>query len=386
MLKICHLADIHLGYRKYLRTSALGVNQREVDVAASFKEAILKIGQLNPDLVIIAGDLFHQIRPSNQTVTFAFRELRRLTSSVKTKVVIVSGNHETPKRSDTGNILKLFEEIPNIFVADSSQVTFAFKDISCAVTCLPHATLERNKINITAEDSCKYNLLVAHGQIGDSWISEFGGAEKDLAELSPNEFDYVALGHIHVQKQVGFNTWFSGATDHTSTNIWSESESPKGFLEVDLPQKKVRFHSLSSPRDVITLPPILGNTCSTSEDLIYKIKDSLENISGGIDGRIIRLQVLDLPKELYRQMKHKELKDYKQRALHLHLDIKFLSVENAALNDKSLMSSLKSGLSLKDQLIRFAKTLPPAESVNSEDLINVYESLFKKLEVKNEAS
>ena len=39
-LTVCHLADIHLGYRRYNRLSKNGQNQRELDVNLAFHEAI----------------------------------------------------------------------------------------------------------------------------------------------------------------------------------------------------------------------------------------------------------------------------------------------------------------------------------------------------------
>lgn len=58
--------------------SPRGINQREADVNVAFQEAITRIISLKPDVTIIAGDLFHAVRPSNTVVTFCFRQLRRL--------------------------------------------------------------------------------------------------------------------------------------------------------------------------------------------------------------------------------------------------------------------------------------------------------------------
>jgi DNA repair exonuclease SbcCD nuclease subunit len=111
LITICHLADVHLGYRRYNRLTKTGLNQREVDVSLAFQEAITRIISLRPDIVVIAGDLFHSVRPSNAVVTFCFRQLRRLTRESGAQVVIVGGNHEAPKRVDTGSVLQIFSEI-----------------------------------------------------------------------------------------------------------------------------------------------------------------------------------------------------------------------------------------------------------------------------------
>ena len=57
-LKVCHLSDIHLGYRKYQKLAKSGINQRELDVALAFREAIDRVIGLAPQLVLFSGDIF----------------------------------------------------------------------------------------------------------------------------------------------------------------------------------------------------------------------------------------------------------------------------------------------------------------------------------------
>lgn len=318
-IKIIHLADVHLGYRRYTKLDKNGVNQREVDVAASFREAITRIIARKPNIVIIAGDLFHSVRPSNATVTFCFRELRRLSVGVKCPIVIAAGNHETPKRNDTGSILQLFSEIENVFVADLKAERFTFKDMGVSVFCLPHAALlTPGEIEVRALDEVPTNILVTHAQV-DNWVSDFGGVECALARFSPHEWDYIALGHVHIYKNISLNASYSGSTEHTSASIWSEASTNKGFLEVVLPECKRTFHSLTSPREVLVLDPIISKGDSP-EELVSRIEESLSVVPGGIDGKIIRLEVRDIPREVYRLLDHKKLRQLRNKALHLSLE------------------------------------------------------------------
>src|SRR5690606_5572789 len=66
---IAHLADLHLGYRAYARLAAGGINARERDVALAFRAALDRIIELRADLVLVAGDVFHTVRPSNAAIT-----------------------------------------------------------------------------------------------------------------------------------------------------------------------------------------------------------------------------------------------------------------------------------------------------------------------------
>ena len=107
-MRIAHLADMHLGFRQFQRLDASGVNQREVDVAAAFRRAVDAVIAQRPDAVVLAGDLFHSVRPTNRAIIEAFTGLRRLREALPAApVVLIAGNHDTPRSVEAGSILKL---------------------------------------------------------------------------------------------------------------------------------------------------------------------------------------------------------------------------------------------------------------------------------------
>lgn len=379
-LRVCHMADVHLGYRRYNKLSKSGLNQRELDVNVAFQEAITRIISLKPDVTIIAGDLFHAVRPSNSIVTFCFRQLRRLARDTRAPVVIVAGNHETPKRADTGSVLQLFSEIENVYVAESGFEVFTFRDKSLAVSCLPHtALLELDTVTLRADDTCAHNILVVHGQVNERWISDFGGAEVELKALAPHEWDYIALGHVHIHRPVALNAAYSGALEHTANNIWSEASIGKGFLEVLLPGGKRTFHPLTSPREIAVLEPLEVEGAEPG-DVMELIRDRLESIPGGMDGKIVRLEVRGITRETYRHLDHKELRVLRARALNLTLDITFAS--QSAL-PRSVGQAGK-GL-LKDQLREFSKSFE-VPGATQDEIGSLLESYVARVEAKYEAS
>ncbi|MGC8834842.1 MAG: metallophosphoesterase family protein, partial [Armatimonadota bacterium] len=91
-MRILHFADVHLGYRAYSRVTEQGINQREADVFKAFESALEAMANLQPDLVLLAGDLFHVVRPSNLVIHHAFRRLQRFAEKVKCPVVMIAGN------------------------------------------------------------------------------------------------------------------------------------------------------------------------------------------------------------------------------------------------------------------------------------------------------
>jgi exonuclease SbcD len=374
------MADVHLGYRRYNKLSKLGVNQRELDVNLAFQEAITRIISLKPDVTIIAGDLFHAVRPSNSIVTFCFRQLRRLARDTRAPVIIVAGNHETPKRVDTGSVLQLFSEIENVYVAESGYEVFTFKDKGLAVSCLPHtALLDLSTVSLRADDRFAHNILVVHGQVNERWVSDFGGAEVELKALAPHEWDYIALGHVHIHRPVALNAAYSGALEHTSNNIWSEASVGKGFLEVSLPGGKRTFHPLTSPREVVVLEALEVEGLEPQE-VMGVIKERLDSIAGGMDGKIVRLEVRGLSRETYRHLDHKELRVLRSRALNLNLDITFASTTPHARS----VGQAGKGL-LKDQLREFSKSFE-VPGASHEEIGSLLESYVARVEAKYEAS
>lgn len=379
-LRVCHLSDVHLGYRRYSKLAKSGLNQREVDINLAFQEAVTRIASLKPDLVIIAGDLFHSVRPSNSVVTFCFRQLRKLAREGGAPIVIVGGNHEAPKRVDTGSVLQLFSEIEGVHVADTGVEVFTFPEKSVSVTCLPHAAvLNLANTSLRADDRFTHNILVAHAQVNEDWVSDFGGVEVELKALSPHEWDYIALGHVHMQRVVGLNAVYSGALEHTSTNIWAEAREVKGFLEVHLPTAKRTFHPLTSPREVVVLEPIDASGMEPHL-LMEKITESVEGVAGGVEGKIVRLSIRNISRETYKNLDHKALRALRSKALHLTLDIVFVSTSA----DVRAMAQPGKGM-LKDQLIEFSKSWD-VPGVSHEELSKVLVGYLTKVEASHEAS
>jgi len=377
---ICHLSDVHLGYRRYNRLTKAGLNQREVDVNLAFQESVTRIITLRPDIVIIAGDLFHSVRPSNSVVTFCFRQLRRLARESSAQIVIVGGNHEAPKRVDTGSVLQLFSEIEGVHVADAAKEVFSFPEKGISVTCLPHASLANiSNLSLRADDRFPHNILAVHAQVNEGWVSDFGGAEVDLRALAPHEWDYIALGHVHVHRVVGLQAVYSGALEHTSANIWGEARELKGFLEVSLPSGKRTFHALTSPRDVVVLEPVDGVGLEP-QALMARISDRVDEVAGGLEGKIVRLSLLNISRESYKNLDHKMLRQIRSRALHLTLDISFTSTAGDVKN----MNKPGQGL-LRDQLIDFSKTWE-VPGVSQEEIADVLGRYLSKVEATHEAS
>lgn len=335
---VAHLADLHLGYRAYHRLAAGGVNVRERDVSLAFRAAVDRIVELRPDLVLVAGDVFHSVRPSNAAIADAFRQFARLSALLgEVPIVIIAGNHDSPRAVETGSILRLFAEIPNVVAVDDEARSVYLEPLDTSVLCLPHsALLSAERPPMLPDPTARTNILMLHATVAgtdldDSLrrLSEYGGVIVDVDAIGPDRWDYVALGHYHLTAQVAQNMWYPGGIERTSNNVWEEASSEKGFLVYDTSARSATFHAVPT-RTVIDLPRISALRGSPdapeasrfygAAELDEKIEQTIAAVPGGIHGKIVRLVITDLPRDLLRELDHRRIRQYRADALHFHLD------------------------------------------------------------------
>ncbi len=328
-MRLVHLADLHLGFRQYQRLTSAGLNQREADVAGTFARAVDQIIALRPDLIVIGGDIFHMVRPSNPAILHAFRTMSRLVDALPASpVVMVAGNHDAPRTSEAGCILQLFREL-GVYVADTRAERFEFPAHNTAVLAVPDVPgLERPAL--LPEGDARWQVLLLHGEIAGILPPHAAPAERAVVEipasaLHAERWGYVALGHYHVYRQIAANAWYSGSLDYTSSNPWGELAEErnntvpgKGFIEHDLASGRHTFHSVTPSRPIFDLEPLSG-AGRTPAELDALIADRLASL-GDLDDAVVRLVVRDVHRHVVRDLDYRALRAYKRRALHFQLD------------------------------------------------------------------
>ena len=329
-MRLVHLSDLHLGFRQYQRQTPTGINQREADVAASFARAIDRVISLQPDIVVLGGDIFHTVRPTNPAILHGFHQFSRLRQSLPgTPIVMVAGNHDTPRSTETGCILRLFRPLGiDVVEAAAQRLTFPALELSVlAVPDLPGGP----RVALDPDPSTRHNVLLLHGEVEGMLPAHLARADRSDVEISREQlglpgWSYVALGHYHVYREIAPNAYYSGSVDYTSANPWGElleereiGVPGKGLIEHDLETGVHTFHPLEPARQLLDLPPVSARGMSAG-DLDAAIRAAVEAAPGGIDEQIVRLVVRDVPRHIARELDHKALRDYKRRALHFHLD------------------------------------------------------------------
>jgi DNA repair protein SbcD/Mre11 len=342
-VKLAHLADLHLGFRQFDRQTPKGTNQREADIAEVFRRAVDDLLEQKPDLIVIAGDIFHSVRPTNAAILFFFRALHRLRTGLPgVPIVAVAGEHDTPRSTETGTILRLYEAL-GVDIAIEEPRRIVYPKLDCAVLAVPHQALaQANRPALRPEPGGPtLNVLVSHGVHGglgeERGTMEYGGAQLSRELLAPEKWNYIALGHYHTAQSVATNAWYSGSLEYLPPNPWGQLQDEaaqrraragakgkpervgKGYLLVDVKSARVSFRPIAPARRHLDLPPIQAAGLNAKE-LDAQIAERVS--AAKIDDQIVRLLVWDVDRTVARDLDHAAVRGYKARALNFHLDLR----------------------------------------------------------------
>ena len=371
-MRFIHISDSHLGASGLSRRlSPSGYNQREEDICNSFQAAVDQIIELKPDFVLHTGDLFHTVRPTNRIINFAIRQILRVVN-LEIPMVIISGNHDTPKQRSVGSVFSFFEVLsPHLHLVYRNQYELISLG-EAAIHAIPHClnqedfSQELAKVRMgggprTADGggNLHYNVLMLHGVVAG--IREFSMGELAEQEIPSSflerGFDYVALGHYHRFCQVESGGYYAGSTERLSM---SELGQDKGFVEVESDAKAPKFHVVPT-RDMIELLPVNARELDQKQ-ILLEIEKRAQ--SGNIEDKIVRLKVADIPEHVYNSLDFRKIAELKSRAF--HFDLRFERKEEEAKGHLTERSIGKLNLEFE----RFL-TQVPLENLKRERLLEL---------------
>ena len=220
-MKLVHLSDLHIGKR---------VNEVSMieDQEYILTQILRIIDNEKADAVLISGDVYDKSIPPAEAVTLFDDFICRLAKR-QMPVLIISGNHDSPERLAFGN--RLFEttgvhispvysgQVDPIVLSDEhGTVTFwllPFVKPAHVKRYYPDAGIESytDAVRVAIEKMCVdksvRNVLLTHQFVtgADTCESEemsVGGSDNVDASVF-DDFDYVALGHIHGPQNIGSN-------------------------------------------------------------------------------------------------------------------------------------------------------------------------------------
>ncbi len=235
-MKILHFSDTHLGFQAFDRVTDAGINAREQDVYDAFEHVVDRILDIRPDVVIHSGDFFHRPSPSNRALTFGLEQLRRLCDA-GIPIVLIAGNHETPKTIYNSPILRALRTLDCVHpMFGASWETVEFDGV--AVHGVPHINDNRilyQELERMQPVADKFNILLLHTSLGKRFLMEEYGEQVFPAEFEAKlaDFQYVALGHWHNFQKIDLhpNAWYAGSTERMSD---TEIGADKGFILLDI--------------------------------------------------------------------------------------------------------------------------------------------------------
>ena len=243
IMKFLHTADWHLGrifHQVHLTADQACALDQIVEIAAAEKV----------DAVLVAGDLYDRAVPPPEAVALLDSVWRRLALERAIPVIAIPGNHDSATRVGYGASLLARAGLHLIadFEAATRPVTLGGVDVFALPFAEPaevrawsgdpavrdHASalrvcIDRMRPNFTPG---RPRLLVAHAFVAGMRESEserplsVGGAGTVPAEVF-EDFDYVALGHLHAPQQVSSRCRYAGSPLKYS---FSEAEDVKSVL------------------------------------------------------------------------------------------------------------------------------------------------------------
>ncbi len=277
-----HAADLHLGYSQY------GLEVRRLDFDRAFNELVDRTIELNPDFMIIAGDLFHQPRPSNVTLENTVRSFKRLRDA-GIPVLTVEGSHDCAPNSITSTILYPLDSAGLIYHLPRHQDACWRKKGICYVYGIPNfrtrhktdealpAFLEQNP---PKPEEGVANIFVFHGAVDLPAINAPFEAELSMERI-PDGFGYYAAGHVHARFQSPFKSGLLAYSGCTETVSYDENTCPKGFFHVHV-NEAGEFHpqvvELHSPRRFVVIEREFSgvNAHNVTEQAIQMVRDADE--------------------------------------------------------------------------------------------------------------
>ncbi|NLL51805.1 MAG: exonuclease SbcCD subunit D [Peptococcaceae bacterium] len=230
-MKIFHTGDWHIGKI---------INQ--VHMTADQEYALWRLVKLmeaeNPDVLIIAGDVYDRAIPPVEAVELLDKILSTILLELNIPVLIVAGNHDSPDRLAFGSsILKakglhiagrLQPEIKPITLKDNYGpvnfylVPYAPPSLIKEILGKDDIVDHNNALSAIIEaikqqwSPTERNVLVYHGFVRGVEEVEFCESEKPLSLMSLGgadyvdaahfkDFTYTALGHLHRPQRAGYD-------------------------------------------------------------------------------------------------------------------------------------------------------------------------------------
>ena len=302
-MRLIHTSDWHLG-RSFHREDLLGAQARFVDFLVE------TVRSERVDAVLVSGDVYDRALPSVDAVALCNDALRRL-AGTGTRVVLISGNHDSARRLGFGADLidaagihlrtdpgRCGEPLLLPDPAGDAVAVYAVPylepdavrgELGCderSHVAVLGAAMSRVRADLADRPGTR-SVVLAHAFVTGAQASD---SERDISvggagSVPASTFagvDYVALGHLHGAQRVSAGVHYSGSPVAYS---FSEEHHRKAVQLVELgasPGKTPRVEQLATP---VERP--LARVSARLDDLVHGCAGA------GLEGHYLQVTLTD---------------------------------------------------------------------------------------------
>lgn len=285
MFSFIHISDLHIG-RKLNSYDLLEDQKYALGQIVRFVE------DLRPDAVLIAGDVFDRINPSEEATALLGSFLEELQAG-PAEVFVIAGNHDPVEKLSflSGVVDKAGLHIVTAFHGVLEKRAVGDADIYLlpyirTVDVRPFFPEEevasvgdavRLALSTATLDRGRTNVLIAHqsvlGAVNGGSEDVVVGGESPISPSLFSDFDYVALGHIHRAQCVGLSQIrYSGSMLKYSLSEKEVKVAIYGKIADDgrLEVEELRLKSL---HDVVTVRGLFSEVMAggSSQDFVHVV-------------------------------------------------------------------------------------------------------------------
>jgi exonuclease SbcD len=324
---VVHASDLHLGTTSYgVEDPATGVNGRVHDFFKAFDQVVDYAIDKKADVLILCGDTFKDVSPSSTLLKMFATRLHKL-SSENVQIIMLLGNHDSPKTAGRAAPPEVFEELKlkgvHVF-AKPDFIDLKSKDgVRFRVFALPYrhpihvaakvekagglkVELDRDALLTAFQTEIKRNLEIFRkagkkgADIGILAAHLFVEGARRGAEriyivgeefavppgmLQSDALDYVALGHVHSHQTVPGKVpiVYPGSLERID---FSEADEQKGFVDITYLNKRLTWKFIPvKTRRMIRLEL----DCTQVKDPKKFVADKLEKVD--LKDAIVRVSI-----------------------------------------------------------------------------------------------
>lgn len=268
MVKVLHTSDWHLGQTFF--------NYDRLDESRHFLNQLAEIVETEqPDVMVVSGDVYNVPSPSASAVkVFTDGMLDVCSLAPQMEVFVTAGNHDSAMRLESDSELWKHHKVHVVGVVATSVdeirkyvYVVGNKLVVAAVPFFNPRIIETSELFSAIDDEVRRVrtgdmpvVYMAHAAVAGSDVKGhedgIGGMDFENVEKFGNEYDYLALGHIHCPqtiKESGEKARYCG----TPVAVSFDEQYPHGVDIVELERggvPNVRTVKIEPLRRMRTIP------------------------------------------------------------------------------------------------------------------------------------